>query len=190
MKLSALRYPRLQHFFRSGVSLGLAIGIAMLTALPSAPSQAQGLVIITCTGTENSQYLPGITYSPQDVTFTESETDACVDTADPTLTGGSKTSSATEDGMSCTGIASVEPYWATYHWNNGKTSMIYVTQMEVIKLVNGETEVELTGDVEAGVGAGEYFTETATTGNLDLGACSSSQGLRSNAGVATITITP
>jgi hypothetical protein len=175
--------------FRTGSSLWVGVFIAMIAAIPSASSvRAQGLVTITCAaGIETSQYSPGITNATQNITFTENETDSCVDTADLTLTGGSETSAAVESN-SCNGTADVGPYDATFNWDNGEKSVVDITSTIITKLVNGETQAERTGTVLSGPGVGGTFTQTITTANLDIGACSTPQGLISNSGIVVTSI--
>jgi hypothetical protein len=176
--------------FQASRSLGMGFLIIALASLTTTrDARAQGVVTITCeTGTETSQYSPGITNTPANVTFIENETDACVDTADLTLTGGSETSTAVEDGMTCTGNVVVGAYDVTFKWDNGEQSVVDITSTVITKLGNGTTQAERTGTVLSGPGEGGTFTQTITTTNLDVSACSTQQGLISNSGVVVTSI--
>lgn len=165
-----------------GASLLLMVLLCFGWVISRGPAVHASGAFLTCTGNESIAYRPGITNVPQTVVGHANDTlGPCVAPAEAGLSGGSATFTVTIPHATCTSIT--HPiYTVTYHWNNGKQSMIEFTHTTTTKLATGETQVISMGRVVSGLGAGEQAQRTVTNLNVDLLACFTAQGLRSNAG--------
>jgi hypothetical protein len=110
----------------------------------------------------------------------------CVVPTQLNLTGGTARYELTAL-ISCTNLA-LAPFQVSFHWNNGMRSRVNFSS-SVVTSVNGEFEVDSTGVVQSGFGAGDTAVETLTVAQPDPIACSSPQGVTSVAGPLTLTFT-
>ncbi|MFI9561032.1 hypothetical protein [Nonomuraea endophytica] len=127
----------------------LVLAIAILPA----PAASAAVDSLTCTGTSHLAYSPGLTFTPQTVTLTETDTYTSCVSSDPTLTSGHISGSFTVAGLSCAYLTA-GPDRYRVNWNNGQTSTIAFT----------ETEATVVAGVQQYVGIG-----TVTSGEFNGG---------------------
>ncbi|MFC4055075.1 hypothetical protein ACFOY4_35760 [Actinomadura syzygii] len=137
----------------------LAIGLTFGAAAPAAllPAQAAGADVgsLTCTGTSHLAYSPGLTFTPQTVTITETDTYTSCTSSDPTLTSGHISGSFPVAGLSCANVTAGPDRYPVI-WNNGQTSTIAFTETEAT-VVAGVQQYVGTGTVTSG----EFNGDTA-----------------------------
>lgn len=175
-----------------------AVAVPLLATAVPALAQPAGagqraamgtLGALTCLGTESVSYNPGITDTPKPVTFTTDDTfGPCLVPGQPTLTGGSATSTG-QGVKSCLELKpgnSPENLTETYHWNDKTQSQVQYSTLIILRLPTGQIQTVQEGTVQSGPGAGDIVTETTTLVSLDLTACETPQGLQSVAGPVTL----
>jgi len=171
-----------------GVSLFFVAVLCCGWVIARGPAIHASGVFLICSGNESITYSPGITTTRQTVIGHASDTvGPCVAPAGSGLSGGSATFTVIIPNATCTSITH-PTYTVTYHWNNGKRSIIEFSHTTTTKLATGETQVISTGNVVSGPGAGEQAQRTVTNLNIDVLACFTTQGLRSNAGPVALLI--
>lgn len=158
-------------------------------AQPAGARQGAPLGALTCLGTESVSYNPGITDIPLTVTVTTNDTfGPCLVPGQPTLTGGSATSTG-KAVRSCLELRPgtvPENLTETYHWNDQTQSQVQYSTLIMLQLPTGELQIVQEGTVLSGTGAGDIATETITLVSLDLTACETPQGLQTVAGPVTL----
>lgn len=163
-----------------------ALGALAAASLAAAPAAHAAIGSATCTGTSAISYTPGLTNTPQTITYIETDTFHCVST-DPALSSGTFQVTVTLPGASCTsaGIFTNTPY--TISWNNGAATTISLSFTDAV--VNGTEQVTGTGPVTGGEFAHGNATIIWAYPVLDLTACSTPQGLTGQSGPLTAQIT-
>jgi hypothetical protein len=173
----------------AAVAVPLLATAAPALAQPAGAGNGAALGALTCLGTESVSYSPGITNTPQPVTFTTNDTfGPCLVPGQPTLTGGSATSTG-QAVKSCLELkpgASPENLTETYHWNDQTQSQVQYSTLIILQLPTGQIQIVQEGTVQSGPGAGDIATETITLVSLDLTACETPQGLQTVAGPVTL----
>ncbi|GAA2010387.1 hypothetical protein GCM10009839_00330 [Catenulispora yoronensis] len=140
--------PRSARRSAAGSAAVLLAATGFNTLLPAGPAHATASTL-TCTGTSHLAYSPGLTFTPQTVTVTETDAYTCTST-DTTITSGYTSGSFSATGVSCAYVT-VAPDRYRVTWNNGQTSRVAFT----------ETEVTVTGGIQQYVGTG-----TVTSGEF------------------------
>lgn len=158
----------------------LALPVLTATASLSATPAAYAAVgSATCTGTSVISYTPGLTSTPQTVTYTETDTFHCLST-DPALNPGIFQLTVTLPGASCTaaGLFTSTPY--SIDWANGAITTISLSFTDAV--INGTEQVTGTGPVTSG----EFDHGNATIiwayPVLNLAACGTPGGLNGQTG--------
>lgn len=165
----------------------IALCLAVAVTAPAAAVGAASPALVTCTGTTNVAFTPGLTNTEQTVNVSGQDTaDLCLSLTHPELTGfiGPFSGTATQ---SCTSLFAGGSGTETLHWNNGTTSNWSYTNS--FSNVNGTKVGTSTGPITSGTLAGATVTQTITFANLDLAACTTAQGLTSLSGLDTWTFT-
>lgn len=173
----------LQRLFRRLASAALAT--VALSALTITASPAHALSVdLTCTGTLDVTYSPGLTLSPHVTTVTADITADCR-SKDPTLTSG--TAHATGAGsMSCFSGGGSGTF--TFHWNNGHASTVRWSDIIAVR-PDGQTVGVFTGTVTHGQFQGDTYAGEATMFNLDVLGCLSHEGVTHTTGPMIFTLT-
>lgn len=153
-------------------------------AAPAAQAQA-GLVDLTCLGTNDARFSPGLTFATRTVDIeAEGAYTTCV-SSDPAVTSGTYTASGTGT-MSC--LAGGHAGEFTITWNTGEDSTIEFTNT-VAQRPGGEMVVVATGTVIDGKFVGDRYDGTFTLFQLEPTACLSPRGVRSATGPTTLLFT-
>jgi hypothetical protein len=175
---------RLLHLFLPSRIIVSLLSVFLLALLFSvAPVAHAQTLSLTCTGADSSTYSPGLTNTPQLVTFTDSVTyGPCVDLHNPTLTGGTLHDSG-QAVHSCTnfGLGAIE-ITVTIPWNNGTHSIVTYTKVAFVEAVDGTIQVVSSGMVISGVGAGDTAVSSLTLATTALAACNTPAGVQSLGG--------
>lgn len=166
----------------SGV-IAVCLAGVVATSTPAAASPA----LVTCAGTTTVAFSPGLNNTPQTVSVSGQDTaSVCLSLTHPELTGFAGPFSGTAT-QSCTSLFAGGSGTETLYWNNGQSSSWSYTNS--FSNVNGTKIGTSTGPIVSGVLAGATVTQTITFANLDLTACTTSQGLTTLSGLDTWTIT-
>lgn len=148
--------------------------------------ESQGaLVDLTCTGTNEAHFSPGLTFTTRTVDIeAEGEYTDCT-SSDPAVTSGSYTASG-EGEMSC--LAGGHAGEFTIKWNTNEKSTIEFTNNVAVR-PGGQTVVVATGTVIHGKFVGDRFDGTFTLFQAEPLACLSKRGVRSATGPTTLLLT-
>lgn len=176
--LHPLRY--LPKHVRRSVTAAAVLAAASVLPLPAAHAAASST---TCTGTSQLTYSPGLTLSPQNVTFTENDTIPSCTSTDSTLTYSYPIAGATCDDIQ----AATNTGELVLHWNNGQTSTLNGLVGEET-ITDGILQDTATGTVIAGEfdGASATINWTYLVNPL---ACLSPGGLTTLNGTVLVQIT-
>lgn len=171
---------------RMSVTLAAAAIAAAAVAAPATPAMAAAGTV-TCTGTQQQTFNPGLTLATQTVAFQATAAlPTCVSSFGDGVTSGSFT---IEGGgpASCT-LASFYSE-LTLHWNTGETSRIGLNTPADLKPL-GQTVAVSYGQVLSGKYVGATVAEVLelTPDALALTKCLSPDGLRGSGGAVNLTI--
>ncbi|MFD4907806.1 hypothetical protein [Kitasatospora purpeofusca] len=173
---------------RAAALTAAALSLTATITLPVTAAHATGIHLL-CTGQQSPTYSPPLTNTTQQTTVNITETYGtslhCLDTAG--IQSGSGTFTVSEP-ASCTSLTQpgTVSYFNTYTWNNGQSSTIHFTNVNVARLLDGTTQVIASGTVSSGFGLGDTAARTVTLPQLDPTLCSTT-GVASQQGVATMT---
>ncbi|MGW2277815.1 hypothetical protein [Streptomyces sp. NPDC001770] len=166
----------------------LGTGLFAIPTAQAAPASRALVADLACpAGNQNVSFSPGVTLTPRTVSVTyDLALGVCVSLAQPGITGGTSggTVSLTLD---CLDLLGTSMTTQTFLWSDGQTSTLSFTR--TVTIINGQTVLTLTGPVSAGVFSGRSAVLTVVEPALDVLACESTLGLRSQAGVTTLIIT-
>jgi hypothetical protein len=162
-------------------------------AASAAPGNASPQ-LVTCTGTENATYSPGLKQTDQTVTITTSTTysvaglGACVN-----LSGNGKNLNIARETFSGTGVANCVNKGlggtGTIVWGSGDTSTFAYT-VNIALRPDGILVLQGTGTITLGLFAGDTLAKTVTEEILNpLTGCIASGGLISSTGAVNAIIT-
>jgi hypothetical protein len=171
--------------------LATPVTVAALTVAANAfalTGVAHAVSSTTCVGNSSISYSPGLTFTPQTVQYSETDTfSACVST-DPTLTSGTSVSSTTFPGATCLAPPGVfeDPEY-TISWNNGQQSVVELTFTDVV--IGGTEQVTGTGTVISGAFQGGNATIVWLYPVLNPLQCLTSQGVTNQSGPFTAQVT-
>ncbi|MCK2218204.1 hypothetical protein MF672_031095 [Actinomadura sp. ATCC 31491] len=159
----------------------------LLAPVTAAPSAHAAVVDVTCpTGTQYSTYDPGLTYTARTTTFTAQGSLApCVSSSHPQIVGATFTAAGTGT-ASCTTASFADR--SVYTWNTGQQSVVEGTLAINIK-PDGQTVLVRVGTVVGGLFEGATVVQTKVLPALDLLACLTPQGLTSDSGALSLTVT-
>lgn len=155
------------------------------SATVGALEEQTALVDLTCTGTNNATFSPGLTFTTRTVDIeADGEYTTCV-SSDPAVTSGTYTASG-QGTMSC--LAGGHAGAFTITWNTGEYSTIEFTNNVALR-PGGQTVVVATGTVIDGKFVGDRFDGTFTLFQLNVLACLGPEGVRSSTGPTTLLLT-
>lgn len=169
------------------------IALAICTAIVAAPAHAAS-ASISCTGWQYNTYTPGLTNTLQLTTIVLDEDLNVLDSHSPTgsciAVGSSATSEQADLSFmaddACTQLVTQSPMTETFNWNDGQTSTVSASGVEVRGASN--TVITYTGTVTAGEFSGDSFLETLTAPNTAFTKCSSPHGVTSLDFAETVTM--
>jgi hypothetical protein len=161
-------------------------GAALLAATlaPGGHARAAAAGTTACAGSQTVTYSPGVTDQARQVTLHGTTTlGRCVSTADPSITSGTSTFTATGR-LSCTSGT----YSGTrkIRWNNGRTSTLSFNS--VVSVNGGESVVAIRGTVTGGEFSGQKWSGAFTMFTAKPAACDTSQGIPTATGAVLLTI--
>lgn len=165
----------------------VALGVVTLTGSAvagAAAASAATLVDLTCLGTNDATFSPGLTFTTQTVDIeAEGAYTDCV--GDSEVAPGTYTATG-EGTMSC--LAGGHAGEFTITWNTGEHSTIAFTNTVAVR-PGGEVVVVATGEVLAGKFDGARYDGTFTLFHLDPLACLHPPGVGSASGPTTLVFT-
>lgn len=170
------------------VLIPLAVPVLMLwCSILAAPAVAAALTHVSCVGTTDDSYNPGLTNQQQDVDFHAQDTYSPCTSSDQTLTAGGDTFEGNLP-LSCLQPVLTGSYKLEVQWNNGRSSELALTTSDWSS-VEGEIVVTVVGDVSGGEFRGDTVAAQWTQATLDPIKCASPGGVTSATGTATLLIT-
>ena len=147
---------RLRTALASLLTAAALVVSVVATATPAAASTLD----VTCAGSDSITFTPPLTLAPQTVTISAStQYGPCTSSSVPGLTAGSRsfTINATR---SCLDLLNSAPVTFTITWNTGQQST--VSGNATASHVGAALVVTITGNVTAGLFAGDSVVHTAT----------------------------
>jgi hypothetical protein len=169
------------------VALRIAIIVLAVAGVSASASSAHAASSATCTGSSAVSYSPGLTNTPQNISWTITDTYSCTST-DTSLTAGGFSGNYSFSGASCNGAGLFPPSSGTVSWNNGQSSTMTLSVSTDVILLGTET-VTSVGTVTSGEFTGGAVTIVWVYPVLNPTLCSSSQGVTSQSGTVTLQIT-
>jgi hypothetical protein len=173
-----------------GVARCLAVAVLGVAGMSVSAASAHAASTTTCTGSSAISYSPGLTNTPQTVTYSETDTYSSCTSTDTSLTAGSSSVNVTLTGASCNGGGVFPATTYTISWNNGQSSTISLTFTDLIIL--GTEQVTGVGTVTSGELTGGVVTIVWLYPVLNPLQCLTSQGVTSQSGtvIAQIIVAP
>ena len=141
----------------------------------------------TCTGSSAIGYSPGLTNTPQTITYSEAETYSSCTSTDTSLTAGGSSGNFMLSGASCNNVSIIPPSSYTISWNNSQSSTMTLTYTDVI--IGGIEQVTGVGTVTSGEFTGGAVTIVWLYPVLNPLLCLTSQGVTSQSGTVALQIT-
>ncbi|MFD5447863.1 hypothetical protein [Streptomyces sp. NPDC127100] len=148
-------------------------------------SPASAATLVTCTGTQNISYSPGLTLAPRTVTITGTNNLGPCVAPNTSITSGTIEFSATAS-SSCLDLLDSGSAVNVVKWSDGSTSTLQVTR--TVSQVAGQQVDAFTGSVASGTFQGATVTWTITNVSLDLLDCATPAGLTSQVGLDVFTL--
>ncbi|HWO19958.1 MAG TPA: hypothetical protein VNO30_14325 [Kofleriaceae bacterium] len=171
-----------------GVARYLVIAALAGAGVTVSPSPAHAASSTTCTGSSTVNYSPGLTNTPQTVTWTEADTYSSCTSTDPSLTAGSSSPvTITLSGASCNGGGVFSSVNYTINWNNSQSSTVTLTATDVI--IGATEQVTAVGTVTSGLFTGGTITIVWLYPILNPLLCATPQGVTSQSGTVALQIT-
>jgi hypothetical protein len=171
---------------RRALAATLPALVLVLSLGPAGPARAAAGTA-TCLGSAPVTDSPGVTDTPQAITFTETDDYGTCTSTDTTLTSGiSATITETITG-SCTATSGLLTASYTINWNNGQSSTADLTYTDTIVL--GEEQLAGTGTITSGEFAGGNATIAWVFPALDPLQCLGPPGITSQDGTIVLQIT-
>jgi hypothetical protein len=160
------------------------------TALLSAGPAHAGVLDATCTGTNTTNYSPGLANTPRTVTVQGTITMTCLRVVGlplhGTITGGGTGT------LNCALLQTPSSGSSTIAWTMlgaPHATSTYTYTSTVSPGASGTTVLILTGTITSGLFQGDTLVMTTVYANLDLLACSTPSGLTSRSGPVVAEIT-
>ena len=189
MKSATARARNLRRMAALAGTLALAMAGLVTTTftglLAGVPAAHAALVDVTCGGTDQITYSPGLLLQTQTVEFSETDLYGPCTSSDPAITSGSGQISS-ELPTSCLTPLLAGTFTYTLTWNTGKTSQFLLTTVNTV--AGGITTSVASGNVTAGEFQGDTVKAVLTYAQLNLLQCLSPPGITSQAGVLTLVI--
>jgi hypothetical protein len=170
-----------------GVARCLAVAVVAVAGVGVSASSAHAASSTTCTGSSAISYSPGLTNTPQTVTYSETDTWSSCTSTDTSLTAGSFSANLTAPGASCNGGSLFSPGGYTISWNNGQSSTMTGTSTDTI--IGGTEVITAVGTVTSGEFIGGAVTLVWLYPVLNPLQCLTSQGVTSQSGTLFVQIT-
>lgn len=176
-------FARASRFCMASV-VSLVLGTGAVVNAPAA--HADGGTQVTCSGTLDSTYTPGLKlYEQSVVTTTDYQYSGCSGD-DPAITSGFKMATGTAIGT-CLDLLTPVSGTSSINWNNKSTSTFsftsYGTQLLLLRVF------VLNGTVTSGPFTGQQIHRVATVANTDVtGTCLSPDGLTAMHGLVVLAI--
>lgn len=174
------------HIARPGTVFAALALITVGGQLVAAPAHAT-TALLTCSGSYQTKYEPGLTYTAQPVRFRTSSTYSCM--FGGAVTSGSASVKAHLPSASCADLlSSVNTGTTTVKWNTGETTTYSWSSTAVN--VTGTIVTTTVGTVTAGKYLGAQVQRVTSSPSLDVldDACASDYGLRDESGSATLAL--
>jgi hypothetical protein len=158
-------------------------------AVVSVSSSAHAASSTTCTGSSALGYSPGLTFTSQTISVSETDTFSSCTSTDSSLTSGSFSATFTVHGVSCDDVEAAGPGADAYEisWNNSQSSTIDATAATVA-IVGGNQVFTLVGTVSSGEFTGDDVTVTWVYPLVDVLQCLTSPGITSQSGTVAVEI--
>ena len=154
-------------------SLLTAAAIVFSVVATATPATASALDV-TCVGSQTTSYNPALTQTPQSVTVsTSTQYGPCTSTTVPELTSGSRSANFPYPNLSCLNFLDSASVTYTITWNTGQQSTI---SGNTTVTTAGTTVVTVTGNVTAGLFAGDSVISTVTGPATDITLCTAGLG--------------
>jgi hypothetical protein len=151
------------------VSLLTAAAIVFSMMATATPATASTLDV-TCVGSQTATFTPPLTKAPKPVTVTAStQYGPCTSPSVPALTAGSRNATIPYPSLSCLDLLNSAPLTYTINWNTGQQSTI--TGSTAVNTVGAALVVTITGNVTAGLFAGDSVVQTITGPATDITKC-------------------
>ncbi|RZU49458.1 hypothetical protein EV385_1208 [Krasilnikovia cinnamomea] len=166
----------------AAVALVSWIAITMVTASPASAVQQD----VTCVGTATETFTPGLTYTPQTITYTTNLIYSPCTSSDATLTSAVSGSTSTVPNSSCNMLPFAGSGSFVLTWNNGNTSTF--TFNAVSTIVAGQVVLTRTGTITAGQFQGDTAIRVVTYPTVNPLDCLTT-GVTSQFGAVTLSIT-
>ena len=146
---------------------------------------------VTClpTSSQTASFSPPLTLTPKPTTVTAStQYGPCTSTSVPGLTSGSRSATIPYPALSCLDLLNSAPLTFTITWNTGQTSTI--SGSTTVTTAGAALVVTITGNVTAGLFAGDSVVQTITGPSTAVTLCTLGLGTVSSIyAVVTLTIT-
>lgn len=152
-------------------SLLTAAAIVFSVVATATPATA-GALDVTCTppSSQTVTYNPPLTRTPGPVAVsTSTQYGPCTSASVPGLTSGSRSGNFNYPNFSCLNLLQSAPVTYTITWNTGQQSTI--SGNTTVNTVGGAITVTVTGNVTAGLFAGDSVLQTATGASTDITLC-------------------
>ena len=170
------------------VALRIAIVVLAVAGVSVSASSAHAASSATCTGSSAVSYSPGLTNTPQNLSWTITDTYSSCTSTDTSLTAGGFSGNYSLTGASCNGAGLFPPTSITISWNNSQSSTMTLSMSTDVILLGTET-VTSVGTVTSGELTGGTVTIVWAYPVLDPTLCASSQGVTSQSGTVALQIT-
>jgi hypothetical protein len=168
-------------------ALGAGILILISTVIVSAAPASAGVTLLSCTGSYQTTYDPGLTYTPQTVEFsTTNNYTICL--LSPPITSGQSQASGPIPSASCTDLFSGgDSGQTTVTWNTGETTTYNWTALA--EEIGGNLVDTETGKVVSGKFTGDLVVRTSVTSiSMIVNSCNTPEGLQDETGTVSILI--
>ncbi|MBC1225428.1 hypothetical protein GNF10_35315 [Nostoc sp. UCD121] len=140
---------------------------------------------LECVGENTNTYSPGLTSVPKQTTVTVNTTfTVCNSLSQPQIVSGSYTATY-QSQISCSNLSPLNPYTATYNWNDGSSSTVSYTYINEVKQ-QGQIVITLSGSVIAGKFTGKKVLVTGIQYTLALTQCNFPDGVNQISGPVTL----
>ncbi|MFD1146233.1 hypothetical protein [Saccharothrix hoggarensis] len=169
----------------------LTTAATVLGLMAFATPATAGALDVTClpTSSQTASFSPPLTLTPGPTTVTAStQYGPCTSTSVPELTSGSRSATITYPALSCLDLVTSAPLTFTITWNTGQTSTI--SGSTTVTTAGAALVVTITGNVTAGLFAGDSVVQTITGPSTAVTLCTLGMGtVPSIYGVVALSIT-
>jgi len=163
---------------RTALASLLTAATIVFSVVATATPATAGVLDVTCLppSSQNTTYTPPLTNTAGPVTVsTSTQYGPCTSTSVPGLTTGSRSGNFNYSSFSCMNLLQSAAVTYTIAWNTGQQSTI--SGSTTVNTAGGVITVIVTGNVTAGLFAGDSVVQTATGASTDITLCT--LGLRS-----------